>query len=359
MDLLKVIKYEGDDETLVWKHPEEDFNTQTQLIVHESQEAILFRDGKALDLFGPGKYTLETQNIPLLRKLINIPTKGDTPFHCEIYFINKATSLDMMWGTKTRFQVLDPQFNIPLNVGASGSMEFLIEDARKFLIKVVGTQNIVTTDKLLKYFKEKTATKVKTSLATIMSEVSYLIINQRLEDISEAIKEKLKEDYEEYGVKLINFYVSTIFIPDEDTSKVKEVLNKQMEYGALNYNWADEQIADISKKYASNPGTQDNVGGMVAQIPIAMAFGEMLKGNISPSTTTPFGDRGIAFNNNTPERENSNKKFCRKCGKELENDANFCTACGEKIESKLECSECGNEVSDEDIFCSKCGNKLN
>lgn len=88
--IAAVIKYEGDNSTFVWKHPCEDFNTSTQLIVHESQEAVFFLNGQALDLFGPGRHTLETQNIPLLRHLINIPTDGETAFHCEVYFINKT-----------------------------------------------------------------------------------------------------------------------------------------------------------------------------------------------------------------------------------------------------------------------------
>ncbi|MCL2157221.1 MAG: SPFH domain-containing protein, partial [Methanobrevibacter sp.] len=171
LDLLKVIKFEGDDHTLVWKHPEEDFNTKSQLIVHESQEAIFFRNGQALDIFGPGKHELKSENIPLLRNLINIPTEGVTPFHCEVYFINKASSLNVEWGTTSKFQVLDPTFNIPINVGASGSMEFIIKDSKKFVIKVVGTQSHVDQSKLVNYFREKISTKVKGSLAKIMGEV--------------------------------------------------------------------------------------------------------------------------------------------------------------------------------------------
>ena len=84
--ITSVIKYEGDNSTFIWKHPCEDFNTSSQLIVHESQEAIFFLNGQALDLFGPGRHTLETENIPILRHLINIPTGGESAFHCEIYF---------------------------------------------------------------------------------------------------------------------------------------------------------------------------------------------------------------------------------------------------------------------------------
>ena len=91
--LAEIIKYEGDNSTFIWKHPCEDFNTTTQLIVHESQEAIFFMNGQALDLFGAGRYTLETENIPLIKKFLNKPTGDKTPFHCEVYFINKTEQM--------------------------------------------------------------------------------------------------------------------------------------------------------------------------------------------------------------------------------------------------------------------------
>lgn len=88
--IAEIIKYEGDNSTFIWKHPCEDFNSSTQLIVHENQEAIFFMNGQALDLFGAGRYTLETQNIPKIGKLLNRTTGDQTPFHCEVYFINKT-----------------------------------------------------------------------------------------------------------------------------------------------------------------------------------------------------------------------------------------------------------------------------
>jgi membrane protease subunit (stomatin/prohibitin family) len=403
LELLKVIKFEGDDDTLVWKHPAEDFNTNSKLIVHESQEAILFKDGKALDVFGPGKYELDTQNIPLLRAITNIPTEGVSPFHCEVYFINKAVSLNMQWGTSSKFQILDPSFGILISVGASGSMEFQISDSRKFLIKVVGTQNIVSSRQLIHYFKEKTTTKVKDALATIMSEVSYLNITKYLEDISEAIQNKLNDDFDEYGVNLIHFYVSTIFVPDSETAKLKEVLNQKMEYGTLNFNWADQQMAEIAKRYASNEGMQNNVGGMVAQLPLAFAFGEMLKDNVSDTMKSPFSMETKAFKNQShidnlnsnssnvntgnqnivnhenessnqnsanqvedtkseSKMENATKKvdyvFCPQCGNKLERTSKFCNMCGNKLITENKCPKCGNTIKLEDKFCSNCGNKL-
>lgn len=90
-----VIKYEGDNSTFVWKYPREDFNTLSQLIVHENQEAVFFMNGQALDLFGPGRYTLKTQNIPLLGRALKLASGGISPFHCEVYFINKTEQMSI------------------------------------------------------------------------------------------------------------------------------------------------------------------------------------------------------------------------------------------------------------------------
>ena len=120
--IAEVIKYEGDNTTFIWKSPLEDFNSMTQLIVHESQEAIFFMNGQALDLFGPGRYTLETQNVPMLGKFLNRVTGDQTPFHCEVYFINKTEQMAIKWGTDSRVEYMDPQYGFMLSIGACGEM---------------------------------------------------------------------------------------------------------------------------------------------------------------------------------------------------------------------------------------------
>lgn len=372
VELLKVIKFEGDKDTLVWKHPAEDFNTHSKLIVHESQVAIFYKDGKALDEFGPGKYTLETGNIPILRGLINLPTEGVSQFHCEVYFINKATSLNVIWGTNSRFPVIEPTFQIPINVGASGVMDIVIEDARKFMVNVMGTQTFNTVDQLTDYFKGKITTKVKNYLSKIMSEVSYYNITQHLEEISQALHEKLKVDFEEYGVNLVTFYISNIIVPKEETKKLEEVLNKKMEYGTLGFNWADEQMADVAKKYAENPGNKGGVDGMVAGFPMAMAFGQMLGNNVGGNMAgglfggaQNFGANQQQANQNPSQQQPVNNEpqgdvvFCTKCGNKLAPDAVFCSKCGNKVQQELKCSNCGRSLEPGDMFCSGCGHPVN
>ncbi len=144
MAIIDVIKYEGDNSTFVWKHPCEDFNTSSQLIVHESQEAVFFLNGQALDLFGPGKHTLETNNIPIARRILNIPTGGVSPFHCEVYFINKTDQMAIKWGTDSKVQYIEPTYKFPLSIGANGEMVLSVADSRKLLVKLVGTERILT-----------------------------------------------------------------------------------------------------------------------------------------------------------------------------------------------------------------------
>ncbi len=360
VQLLKVIKFEGDERTLVWKHPDEDFNTHSKLIVHESQVAILYKDGRALDEFSPGKYTLENENIPILRGIINIPTEGVSPFHCEVYFINKAMSLNVNWGTSSRFPIIEPVFQIPINVGASGVMDIVIDDARKFLVNVVGTQNITSSEQITNYFKGKITTKVKNYLAKIMSEVSYYNITQHLEEISEALHAKLKEDFAEYGVNLVTFYLTNVIVPKEETKKLEEVLNKKMEYGTLGFNWADDQMADIAKRYASNPGSQNDVGGMVAGIPLAMAFGQMLTDNVADNFKGSLLGNGKNFgknneSNNDVDDSDANDIVCGNCGNKLSKDDLFCSQCGTKVEQDLKCDNCGKKLELSDKFCSNCG----
>lgn len=166
--IADIIKYEGDNSTFIWKHHLEDFNSLTQLIVHESQEAIFFMNGQALDLFGPGRYTLETENIPQIGKLLNRTTGDKTPFHCEVYFINKTEQMAIKWGTDSKVQFMEPTYGFPISIGASGEMTLKAADSRKLLIKLVGTENTFTQSTITQYFRGILNTKIKTYLAKLI-----------------------------------------------------------------------------------------------------------------------------------------------------------------------------------------------
>ncbi len=214
--IADVIKYEGDNTTFIWKHECENFNTMSQLIVHESQEAVFFMNGQALDLFGPGRHTLKTQNIPLLGKLLSLPTGGETPFHCEVYFINKTEQMSIKWGTDSKVQYMEPTYKFPLSIGASGEMSIRVEDSRKLLVKLVGTETNLSQAKLVSFFRALLMSRVKSYIAQIMktNAINIFEIDENLVMFSEAIKNLLVNDFAEYGVSLEQFFVTNIVKPD-------------------------------------------------------------------------------------------------------------------------------------------------
>lgn len=216
--IADIIKYEGDNSTFIWKHPCEDFNYLTQLIVHESQEAIFFMNGQALDMFGAGRYTLETQNIPLISKVLNKATDDKTPFHCEVYFINKTEQMNIKWGTDSRVQYIEPTYGFPLSIGASGEMSLRAEDSRKLLLKLVGTESYLGQQQLTNYFRSFLMTRVKTYIAQVMKTngINIFEIDENLTMFSDSIKNLLVGDFAEYGVSLEQFFVTNISKPDGD-----------------------------------------------------------------------------------------------------------------------------------------------
>lgn len=228
---ISVIQYEGDNNTLVWKHPIEDFNMGSQLIVHESQEAIVYINGQASGPYVEGRYTLDTENIPILKSLFDIPAGGQTPFHCEVYFINKTVHLGMKWGTPDRINFLEPISGIPLTLGASGELALQVADSRKLLVKLVGTTTSLSNSNILKqddqnavtkslqnYFRAPLVTGVKSYLAQTIKEqkINILEIDAKLDELSCALQAKISPRFEEYGLYIPNFYVTTVSLPEDD-----------------------------------------------------------------------------------------------------------------------------------------------
>lgn len=239
--LASVIKYEGDNQTFVWKHPIEDFNLGSQLIVHESQEVIFFRDGQALDLFGAGRYTLATQNLPLLEELYKLPTNADTIFHSEVYFINKTVQMGIKWGTDSKVRMFDPATGLHIEIGACGQFNLKVSDSRKLLIKLIGTagglgqSEIFDIEKQMTYsetantvqveiktimpkFRALIMTKVKSNLAKTIKEnnINILEIDEHLDLLSEKLRDCINVNLTDYGLVMPEFFVTTVMTPDED-----------------------------------------------------------------------------------------------------------------------------------------------
>ncbi len=235
--LASIIKYEGDGSTLVWKHPIEDFNYGSQLIVHESQEAVFYRDGQALDLFGPGRYTLETQQLPMLEKIYKLPTDTEGTFHSEVYYINLATVMGIKWGTDSKVRMFDPSSGMHVELGACGEFNIRVINSRKLLAKLVGTGGVLKQEQLIGmgdgkgYFRGMIMAQVKSYLAQAIkaANISILEIDEHLMDLSAELRDRLNGFLSDYGLEMPEFFVTRVMTPDDDPNfrRMKEQYAQQ------------------------------------------------------------------------------------------------------------------------------------
>ena len=380
MELASIIKYEGDNSTFIWKHPCEDFNTTTQLIVHESQEAVFYMNGQILDRFEAGRYTLQTQNIPLIGKFYNKVFGDKTPFHCEVYFINKTEQMAVKWGTDSKVEYIDPIYKFPIQLGASGEMNLRVEDACKLLVKIVGTEHNLSQASVVQKFRAFLMTKFKTYMANYIktNNINVFEIDENLKQMSDELQEMLVPDFSEYGVSLVHFFITTIVKPEgnEQYAKFKELHYRQytevaeaelkQKTAIINaeteaqkkiidskaeatkreqegYTYQQERGFDVAEKVASNEavGEMSNLG---IGLGVMGAVGGTVSGVVTNSMNGALGQL------------NDQLKKCPKCNANLPSNAKFCIECGTKLENI--CPKCGAVNSIDAKFCPECGEKL-
>lgn len=380
MKIIDILNYEGSNAMFVWKHPCEDFNTSTQLIVHESQEAVFFMNGQALDLFGPGRYTLKTENLPLLSNLINIPTGNVSAFHCEVYFINKTEQLAIRWGTDSRVQYIEPKYKFPLSIGASGEMSLSVENSRKLLVKLVGTEQILNRQQLTAYFRGILMTRIKTYIAQAMrmNVINIFEIDENLEALSTELQRRLVPDFLDYGVRLNRFYITTIVKPDGDpqyekfknlhfrqyadiaeaklkqqtdiiyaqTEAQKIVINSQAQATKRvqeGYTYQQERGFDVAQDTARNEGI-----GQFSSMGIGLGMMTSVGGTIGNIVSDALTDT-------TTQSQPISSHLCNQCGAELTPNAVFCDECGAPQTVANTCIKCGFKFIKRGKFCPKCG----
>ncbi|MBE6060625.1 MAG: SPFH domain-containing protein [Clostridium sulfidigenes] len=353
MAIIDVIKFNGirNRDWLVYRYPGDSFVFGTQLIVGEGQIAVFAQGGKALDYFSPGTYTLSTQNIPILKSLINIPFGGKTPFSAEVFFINNTAKLDILWGTTDPISLIDPKYAVRLRVRAFGQFAIKISDYRVFLTELIGAlgdSQIVKYDLVIKYFKGIIVTKIKTIISDIIinQKISVLEITPRLEEISEIAKNRIFMEFERFGIEVVNFYISSINFPEEDFNTINTILEEKAAFDIIGDNrYNVKRSFDVMQSAADNEG-----GGNLATAGIGLGLG---------------AGAGIAVGNNFATAASSvintpaKTVTCQKCGTENSEGAKFCSGCGNKVATaKIECYSCKALVDDNMKFCPNCGSSM-
>lgn len=348
MALIDVIKYAGKRDVLAWRYPSQELRLGTQVIVNESQEAVFVKEGKILDILGPGRYTLSTENIPILAKLINLPFGGKTPFTAEIWYINKAYLLDVKWGTPTPMQLQDPKYKVFIPVRAFGQFGFQIKDSKQFLTKIVGVLDIFAQEEIVKYFRGLIVARAKDTISTylVQKQISILEINAYINDISDELKQSINPEMEEYGITVANFFVTSIDAPEEDSAvkKLKDALAKRAEMDIVGYNYTQERSFDTLEGAAKNEGGASNLMGAGIGLGMGVGMGGTFAGQMG----------GITQNINTqPLTQNEKTQKCPHCGANIEGDQKFCSNCGKKV--TITCAKCGSPLKKGQKFCPECG----
>lgn len=210
----QVIKWDGENGVFIYRHPMENFKLGSQLIVKESQKAVFFRNGKALDVFGPDdRYTLETQNLPLMEEILKYPTDADLTFSSQVYFIRTDGPISVNWGIP-KMKLRNPGMDFYVDVSARGSAFMQIKDGnenvRKFLSKVIGTATTngviekYDSDYLTNKFRDYITARLGSLLAEIItsSNINVLDLASKRATISDMLVKDYNELLEEYGLEI-------------------------------------------------------------------------------------------------------------------------------------------------------------
>lgn len=357
MAIIDFVKYNGGPDVFAWKYPNEELSTWTQLIVNESQKAVLFKGGKAFDVFEAGRHTLSTENIPLIRAFYKIPFGGRSPFTAEIWYVNTAYTLDVKWGTPTPIQIQDPKYGVFVPVSSNGAFGIRVTDPKAFLTKLVGTQRSFDRGSITRYFRGLYITKVKDTLSAYIArkDVSVLEINAYIDELSNVMKEKIAPVMSDYGIELTSFHVNDISVPEEDPAvkKLKSALAKRAEMNIIGYSYQEERSFDTLEGAATNKGG----GSQLMGAGIGLGMGAVMGRTVGAG----FGD--IA--GNVSVSHGGAQKTCPKCHAVISAGQRFCGMCGADTEAfeknakkNVVCSACGEPLNGAKKFCPECGHKL-
>lgn len=304
-----VIKNTGPGELLIWRQPEEDFNTNSTLIVMPGEEAIFIKGGTVEQTFENGTYKLSTENYPFVSRLRNAFTGGISTFNCVVYFVRKAHSVEILWGTDSPIQVRDKILGIATKLKARGAYKVQISNPVKFLEKLIGNNIPFQEQKELnKYFINEFQSKIKSVIARAINEsdAEILGIDSRLDELSDTIEPFMQEILDDYGLKCVRFSVAAVDIDDDELRRkydeigmdaIAKMRNAQADkavMGILGDDWGKQQAANILGNLSNNPGA-----GGVAAAGAGMGMGMAAGGAFSSMAQQMFSP----MNNGSPAQQ--------------------------------------------------------
>ncbi len=335
---------------IVHRVPEEgsgDVSIGAQLTVRESQAAIFFRDGQALDTFGPGRHTLTALNLPLLQSVINIPFEGTTPFQAEVYFVNMRTFTDMKWGTPQPVPFRDSEFKM-IRLRAHGLYTMRISAPQLFVNIVVGTEHNYTTDDVGSWLRDFIVARFNDTLGEQVETI--LDLPQMYEELSVAVRSRLIEDFDRYGVELVDFIINAVVPPDELAEMIDERggmeavgdMDRFMRYETA------RAIRDMPQAGAGGAAGGPAAAG--AGLGAGVGMGAAMVGAMTGAFTGQQQGAQPAGSAAAPPPG----PICPNCQAQTPAGAKFCPQCGQPMTAGA-CANCGTELPAGAKFCAECG----
>jgi membrane protease subunit (stomatin/prohibitin family) len=346
-----------------------DIKMGAQLIVQENQAAVFYRDGKALDTFGPGRHTLTTMNVPLLTRLLSLPFGGTSPFQAAVVFVARHTFQDMKWGTKEPIPFRDSELFM-VRLRAFGKYSFRVADPQLFVGSIVGTRGIVSTNSIADFLRDIIVSRLNDLLGENLKTV--LDLPAYYDELAAGVKSRVADDFSKQGLELVDMLISAITPPEEVQKKIDERasmgalgdMDRYMRYKAA------ESMQDAAKQPGGAAGAGMGLG-------MGFGFGQVMAEGIRGGQQGGGGGAAGAAAQGTPcpKCGTSNApgvKFCSNCGEKqgaaaqaatvpcpncqapTQAGAKFCPACGTSVEPKP-CKNCNTPMPPGAKFCANCG----
>ncbi len=341
---FEVIEYfDETGEEMVHRIPQEgsgETQLGSQLVVRESQYAVFFRDGKALDVFGPGRHSLTTLNLPILRRIIGAAFDGKSPFRVEVYYVNARVFTNSKWGTQEPIPFRDSELHM-VRLRAFGTYSERIIEPQLFLNKIVGTQGMFRRIDVEDFLRSMIVARLTDFLGENLT--SIFDLPQHYDEISAGTKARIQDDFSKYGLELVDFYINAITPPPD----VQEMIDQRSGMGAVGDlgRFTQFSAARALRDAARGAGGEGGAGGTAGAglgLGAGLGMGMMMPGMISQA----YQQAGTSIK-------------CQKCGTANPSHAKFCSACGEKLEiGTVTCPKCKQNAPLGSQFCPNCGTSL-